>query len=388
MAQYWYEFGDLTPTKKPYGFLGREIIFPGLKMEVVNIRGQSYVEINSEDMEVQDGANLPIFIVDRDFEEFELLVLSLQRSYHNNNTTFNGGRGIGVRCASDISHSALPASGLLLSVSSSDNSANQRTTRLYALPNTSSNVGTATPLPTTPNTMDIRLRPMYTRVKVTASTILSRSWYADRPEPVSEWFLNHANTFFGRKIYLGCPSTGDKSVLVDYAFISIATGSDEPLLTPLTRTRTGKVSTNYVGKTVKLCSPNSKRIYDTATVQDDGSWSLTEIICETVPKFDVYLEGADGDIYLPENVSGNGYFSSSFPDYIVTEDGRPIAGEIRVLLRDDQDSQANGVLIAKTISDGSGQWRVDNLNPILRYDVVCRVGGYNDIIFTNVSPKV
>lgn len=90
--------------------------------------------------------------------------------------------------------------------------------------------------------------------------------------------------------------------------------------------------------------------------------------------------------FIPKG--GDGYFSSSFPDYLITVEGRPSVGEVRVLLRTVTTPQGDGFLVAKTMSDDTGQWRVDGLNPNFRYDVVCRVEGYNDIIFANVKPKV
>ena len=90
--------------------------------------------------------------------------------------------------------------------------------------------------------------------------------------------------------------------------------------------------------------------------------------------------------FIPKG--GNGYFSSSFPDYLVTVEGRPAPGEIRVLLRTVTIPESDGVLVAQTKADATGQWRIDGLNPNFRYDVVSRVDGYNDIIFSNVKPKV
>lgn len=90
--------------------------------------------------------------------------------------------------------------------------------------------------------------------------------------------------------------------------------------------------------------------------------------------------------YKPKG--GDGYFASTFPDYLVTVEGRPSTGEVRVLLRTGGHNSGDGMLVAKTIADNTGQWRIDNLNPSYRYDVVCRVEGYNDIIFSNVKPKV
>jgi hypothetical protein len=45
-------------------------------------------------------------------------------------------------------------------------------------------------------------------------------------------------------------------------------------------------------------------------------------------------------------------------------------------------------LVAKTQSAPDGTWRVDGLNPNLRYDVVGRKDGFNDVIVSNVQPVV
>lgn len=90
--------------------------------------------------------------------------------------------------------------------------------------------------------------------------------------------------------------------------------------------------------------------------------------------------------YIPDG--GEGYFSSSYPDFLVVVDGVPSVGEIRVLLRTIKTPESDGMLVAKTYSDAAGQWYVGGLNPEFRYDVVCRVEGYRDIIFSDLTPVV
>lgn len=90
--------------------------------------------------------------------------------------------------------------------------------------------------------------------------------------------------------------------------------------------------------------------------------------------------------YIPEG--GNGYFASTFPDHIVSVEGVPAIGEVRVLLRTAPVPQGDGLLVATTKTNASGEWRVEGLNPNYRYDVVCRFEGYNDLIFSNIKPKV
>lgn len=86
--------------------------------------------------------------------------------------------------------------------------------------------------------------------------------------------------------------------------------------------------------------------------------------------------------------SGNGYFSSTLPEFIVTEEGMPISAEIRIHIHGSSLDALDGRLVAKTRSNATGQWYVGGLNPIFRYDVVCRLDGYNDLVYSNVQPKI
>lgn len=85
---------------------------------------------------------------------------------------------------------------------------------------------------------------------------------------------------------------------------------------------------------------------------------------------------------------GNGFLSSKFPDALVTLDGEPVSADVRILYRPEQGSVGDGVVVATTKSSATGQWRVDGLNPNIRYDVVARLAGNNDTIIANVKPKV
>lgn len=87
-------------------------------------------------------------------------------------------------------------------------------------------------------------------------------------------------------------------------------------------------------------------------------------------------------------LGGNGYLCSTFPDYVLTIDGSPAVGNIRVLLRTSPSSEGDGKLISSIQTSTSGEWRVDGLNPEYKYDVVARVDGYNDIVYSNITPLV
>lgn len=83
---------------------------------------------------------------------------------------------------------------------------------------------------------------------------------------------------------------------------------------------------------------------------------------------------------------GSGYLAGEYPGGTTTVDGVPQSAEIRVLWRDPNNSYMDGVVVARTVSAADGTWRVLGLNPNLRYDVVGRKDGHNDVIAANVQP--
>lgn len=94
--------------------------------------------------------------------------------------------------------------------------------------------------------------------------------------------------------------------------------------------------------------------------------------------------------YIPFELplTGEGYLAGEFPEGITTIDGVPSPATIRVLLRTEKGHPGDGSLVVETESRQDGTWRVDGLNPELRYDVVGRAEGFNDVIIANVQPEV
>jgi len=88
------------------------------------------------------------------------------------------------------------------------------------------------------------------------------------------------------------------------------------------------------------------------------------------------------------NLTGNGYLGGDFPDYVTKVEGVPAQTEILVFLHRNPGDPGDGKLIKRLTTFQSGSWRVDNLNPDLRYDVVCRYDGYKDEIVSNIQPFV
>lgn len=107
------------------------------------------------------------------------------------------------------------------------------------------------------------------------------------------------------------------------------------------------------------------------------------------------VRGSRGDIrvstMLRERVKpapGNGYLAGEFPDGITTVEGAPVSATVRILYRPAAGALGDGVVVAEVQSAPDGTWRVDGLNPTLRYDVVGRKAGLKDVIMSNVQPKV
>lgn len=80
-------------------------------------------------------------------------------------------------------------------------------------------------------------------------------------------------------------------------------------------------------------------------------------------------------------LTGDGYLSGK-----LTGHDPIIPATIRILYRPASGEYDDGYLVALVAVNSVGEWRVENLNPALRYDVVARREGYNDVITAGVQP--
>lgn len=92
------------------------------------------------------------------------------------------------------------------------------------------------------------------------------------------------------------------------------------------------------------------------------------------------------EVKIPLN--GLGYFGGTFPDGLTTIAGKPISALVRVLLRTPINGYGDGAVVATTQSAPDGTWRIDGIHTHLKYDVVARYDGENDVIMSNVSPAL
>lgn len=84
---------------------------------------------------------------------------------------------------------------------------------------------------------------------------------------------------------------------------------------------------------------------------------------------------------------GAGYLAGEYPDGLTTVDGVPVAATVRAIIRSSMPA-VDGVVVAEVQSSPDGTWRIDGLDPALKYDVVARTEGHNDVIVSGVSPAI
>lgn len=92
--------------------------------------------------------------------------------------------------------------------------------------------------------------------------------------------------------------------------------------------------------------------------------------------------------YVPFKLpmTGNGYLAGEFPDGITTVEGVPVAATVRIIYRPGSGEPGDGAVVAEVKSAPDGTWRVDGLRTDLRFDVIGRKAGHNDVIMANVTP--
>lgn len=96
----------------------------------------------------------------------------------------------------------------------------------------------------------------------------------------------------------------------------------------------------------------------------------------------VVLDGA------PVALDGSGFLAGSFPGGATTVDGAPVSATVRVIYRPKSGEAGDSYLVKEISSAPDGTWVVQGLNPELKFDVVGRLAGFNDVIVADVRPKV
>lgn len=86
------------------------------------------------------------------------------------------------------------------------------------------------------------------------------------------------------------------------------------------------------------------------------------------------------------DVSGAGSLSGTYPDGITSINNVPTQANISVSLRSKPGSILDGIIVATTMSSQDGTWVIVGLSKELRFNVVARLDGYNDVIASNITP--
>lgn len=106
----------------------------------------------------------------------------------------------------------------------------------------------------------------------------------------------------------------------------------------------------------------------------------------------ITLTGEDQSFYLDIDEGqrpqgGDGLLSGSFPLSMLTNEGNlPSQAEIRILYRPNTGDLGDGYVVATTTCNADGTWQVSGLDEDLKFDIVARIPGYNDVLISDVQP--
>lgn len=90
---------------------------------------------------------------------------------------------------------------------------------------------------------------------------------------------------------------------------------------------------------------------------------------------------------VAEDTRGHGILSGSFPLSLLTDNNQlPNQAQIRILYRPNTGDAGDGTLVATTTCNTDGTWQVSGLNESLKFDIVARIPGFNDVIISDVQP--
>jgi hypothetical protein len=83
---------------------------------------------------------------------------------------------------------------------------------------------------------------------------------------------------------------------------------------------------------------------------------------------------------------GSGYLAGTLPNGVTRVGGTATSATVRVLLRTEKGHPGDGALIDEVVSESNGVWRVEGLPVGMKFDVVGRKDGYNDVIAAGITP--
>lgn len=86
--------------------------------------------------------------------------------------------------------------------------------------------------------------------------------------------------------------------------------------------------------------------------------------------------------------SGSGHFAGKLPIGLTTETGVPTKATVRCIVRDNGTWPNFDSIVCKEVeSNEDGTWLITGVDETLRYDIIGRKDGYNDVIISNVKPS-
>lgn len=222
---------------------------------------------------------------------------------------------------------------------------------------------------------------VFMRVRRNGSSIQTKIWDSTQPEP-DTWQGSVTDATYdvsGVAIL-----THGNSLVNMYSRVAIATDGDtatfeEPLLTINGLAPTGN---SYE---VAIRSAVTDAVVGYAYSSDTtGEWSFG--LHSDEPVYAV-VDAPGGPFYDYVFARGHGILSGTFPLSLLTNGGNlPSQSDIRILYRPESGDFGDGLVVATTTCDVDGTWQVSELNEDLKFDIVARIPGFNDVIISDVQP--
>lgn len=126
----------------------------------------------------------------------------------------------------------------------------------------------------------------------------------------------------------------------------------------------------------------------------DREWLFVARDGDDPPRGAAAVVAVDSDVTIALDLNeherpegGNGLLSGSFPLSLITQGGNlPSQANIRILYRPEQGASGDGYVVATTTCNADGTWQVSGLNENLKFDIVARIPGFNDVLISDVQP--
>ena len=116
----------------------------------------------------------------------------------------------------------------------------------------------------------------------------------------------------------------------------------------------------------------------------DFDTQLAQLGWFATPRDPDLLPAASGCAFA-RSASSGGALAGTAPNGLTSRNGTPTSATVTARIRY-PGRAVDGTLLATTESAGDGTWNIGALNPGIKFDVLARLAGENDVIASDVTP--